>query len=112
MISTAAIYVAIFTARLTNDLPAAVVPSVEAAGLPSSSVPALFVAVTNGTAAALNDVPGINKVILAALGDAIKNAYSSSFKVVYLSSLAFGGVSIIAAFFATDVDKYLTNFVN
>jgi hypothetical protein len=31
---------------------------------------------------------------------------------VYLSSLGFGGASIIAALFATDVTQYMTNFVN
>jgi hypothetical protein len=107
---TAAIYVAIYSARLTTDLPAAVVPAVEAAGLPATSVPALFAAMTNATA--LNEVPGISTKIIAAMGGAVMDANSSSFRVVYLSSLAFGGIAIISAFFATDLDKYLTNFVN
>jgi uncharacterized membrane protein len=72
----------------------------------------LFAAITNGTATALNNVPGISADIVVAMRNAVKDANSSSFKVVYLSSLAFGGVSIVAAFFATDLDKYLTNFVN
>lgn len=42
----------------------------------------------------------------------MKIAYASSFKVVYLSSLAFAGVSIITAWFVSDVDSLLTNFVN
>jgi hypothetical protein len=109
---TAAVYVAIYSARLTVDLPAVVVPAVEAAGLPATSVPAFFAAMTNGTAAAFNSVPGISGSIMAAFATAVQDGYSSGFKVVYLSSLAFGGVSIISAFFATDVDKYLTDFVN
>jgi hypothetical protein len=85
---------------------------VETAGLPSTSVPALFAAITNGTTAALNSVPGINSDILTAMSTAIQDANSSSFKIVYLSTLGFGGVSIIAALFATDVKEYLTGFVN
>jgi uncharacterized membrane protein len=75
-------------------------------------VPALFAAITNGTTAAFDSVPGISTTILTAMTSAIQDANASSFKVVYLSSLSFGGVSIIAALFATNVDKYLTDFVN
>jgi uncharacterized membrane protein len=75
-------------------------------------VPALFAAITNGTTAALSSVPGINSNILATMSNAIMDANSSSFKIVYLSTLGFGGVSIIAACFATDVTEYMTNFVN
>ena len=108
----ASIYVAIFTNRLTANLPADIVPAVEKAGLPASSVLPLFGAIKNGTAAALEAVPGINAKIIAALGTATQDAYASSFKTVYLSSLSFGAVSIIASFFMTDIKHFLTDFVN
>jgi len=97
---------------VTVELPARVVPAVSAAGLPATSITALFAAITNGTAAAFAAVPGFSADIGAVTTEAVQDAYSSSFMVVYLSSLAFGGLSIIAAFFATDLAKYLTNFVN
>lgn len=109
---TAAIYVSIFSNQLTVNLPAQVTGPVEAAGLPSSSVTALFAAITNGTRAALESVPGMHADILAVVGRTVKDAYSMSFKTVYLSSLGFGGLAVIASFFATDVDTFLTNFVN
>jgi uncharacterized membrane protein len=108
----AAVYVSIFSARLTKSLPAHVTSAVGTAGLPATSLPALFAAITNGTTAALNSVPGINTTILAALSTATQDANASSYKIVYLSSLGFGGVSIIAAFFATGIDEYLTGFLN
>ncbi|EON69199.1 hypothetical protein W97_08558 [Coniosporium apollinis CBS 100218] len=106
------IYIAIFTNQLTTNLPKDIVPAVEQAGLPASSLPELFAAMTNGTTAALQSVPGMNNNILAAFGEATKHAHSSSFKVVYLSSLAFGGVAIIASLFVQDVSKFMTDFVN
>jgi hypothetical protein len=106
------VYVSIFSTRLAKNLPSHIISAVETAGLPATSLPGLFAAITNGTTAALDSVPGINTNILAALNTATQDANASSYKIVYLSALAFGGVSIIAALFATNVDKYLTSFVN
>lgn len=65
-----------------------------------------------GTAAAFATVPGFNAHIGAALTLATQTAYRDAFKVVYLTSLAFTGTAIIACFFVTDINQYLTNFVN
>jgi hypothetical protein len=46
------------------------------------------------------------------IGTATQDAYSQSLKTVYLASLAFGGLSIIASFFTSDVKVFLTNHVN
>lgn len=93
-------------------MPQEVIPAVTKAGLPAGSVKALFAAVAKGTTAALDKVPGMTTAIKVALAAAQKRAYARSFSVVYLSSLSFGGLALVVAFFATDVDKYLTNFVN
>lgn len=106
------IYVCIYSAKLTEFLPQEIVPAVEKAGLAASSIPDLFAAMTNGTTAALEAVPGINSNIIAAYAEAIKDAYTHAFKIVYLSSLAFAGIAIVASLFITDIDKYMTNFVN
>ena len=106
------IYVCVFTNKLTTFLPAEIVPAVEEAGLPASSITALFAAMAKGTTAALEAVPGINATIMAAYALATQDAYMHAFKVVYLSSIAFTAVAITASIFVTDVDKYMTNFVN
>ena len=56
-------------------------------------------------------VPGITPTVIAAVGDAVKVAYSQAFKTVYLTSIAFGGLSIIAALFITSIDHLMTDFV-
>ena len=56
-------------------------------------------------------VPGITPTIIAAVGDAVKVAYSQAFKTVYFTSIAFGGLSIIAALFITSIDDLMTDFV-
>lgn len=107
----ASIYVSILTNRLTTTLPANVAPAALSAGLPSADLPALFAAIAAGTATAMEAVPGITPTVIAAVGDAVKVAYSQAFKTVYLTSIAFGGLSIIAALFITSVDHLMTDFV-
>jgi hypothetical protein len=106
------IYVCIFTNKLTAYIPADVAPAVLGAGLPESSLPAFFVAMANGTATAFDTVPGVTPSVLAALAEGTKSAYTHAFKIVYLSTLAFAGIAIVASLFVKDIDKYLTDYVN
>ena len=106
------IYLAIYSNRLTAFLPQEIVPAVQGAGLPASSIPELLAAVSNCTAAALETVPGMSNEVLDALALATKYAQAHAFKVVYLATLAFTGIGLVAAFFITDVSAYLTNYVN
>lgn len=101
----------ILTNRLTTTLPANVAPAALKAGLPTADLPALFAAIAAGTPTAMEAVPGINPSVIAAVGDAIKVAYSQAFKTVYLTSIAFGGLAVIAALFITSIDGLLTDFV-
>lgn len=80
--------------------------------MPASSIPDLYAAITNGTSAALEAVPGMNAKVLDALQLATKLAYAHAFKIVYLSTLGFTGVGVVAAFFIIDVKDYLTSYVN
>jgi len=106
------IYVAILERRLAVNLPKDVTEAAVSAGLPPSSVDAVLGAITNGTAAAMDAIPGINANIKEAVGDAVKTAYSSSFSTVYLVSIAFGGAAILASIFTKDIDQYMTNYVS
>lgn len=110
--STVSIFLAIYSNRLTAALPQQIIPAVKAAGLPASSIPDLFIAITNGTSTALENVPGMNESVFEALELATKLAYTHAFKVVYLATVAFTGIGLIAAFFIVDVDHYLTSYVN
>lgn len=49
--------------------------------------------------------------ILAAAATGLENAYSDSFKIVYLVTIAFGGCAGIAAFFAPNMDDKMTDEV-
>ncbi|KIW01131.1 uncharacterized protein PV09_07417 [Verruconis gallopava] len=107
-----AIYLAVFDGRITVDLPREVVSFATSAGLPSSSTTDLLLGVANGTTAALEAVPGMNKTILAAVGAGTKRGYAMSLSTTYLTSLAFGGLALITCFFIKDISEYLTLFVN
>ncbi len=87
-------------------------PAVENAGLPASSILDLFQAMANGTAAALEAVPGMNDNILGAYALATKVAYTHAFRIVYLSTLGFFALGMIASFFVVDITELLTGFVN
>jgi MFS family permease len=105
------IYVTILTDRIKVNLPAYVAPAALGAGLPKADLPALFEAIAAGTPDALEKVKDITPKILAAVGTATQNAYSASFKTVYLTSIAFGGCAIIAAVFTRNIDDKMTGFV-
>ncbi|GLA38191.1 hypothetical protein AnigIFM63309_005197 [Aspergillus niger] len=106
-----AIYVAILDNRVTVDLPRDVSAAALNAGLPSSSLTDLLEAVSAGTTAAYEAVPGMTNGILGAVTEAVKTAYSQSFRTVFLASIAFGGLSVIAACFAEGVDGRFTGDV-
>lgn len=58
---------------------------------------ALITALSSGSTAAVEAVPGITTQTAAAGAAAYQAAYSSAFKTVFLASISFGGVAIIAA---------------
>lgn len=82
------------------------------AKIPTSNLPAISAAFQLGTTEALKKIPGIDSAVLANLAAATVDAFIASFKTVYLSSLAWGGLAIIAAFFTVNLEKYMTNYVN
>jgi len=106
-----AVYVSILNNR-NSSLSAKYIPkAVLEAGLPKSSLPALFKAILAGTADALAAVPGFNAAVGAALGLAQKNAFSGALKTVFLATISFGACGIIAAFFVKNIDHLLTDDV-
>lgn len=61
----------------------------------------------------LKKIPGIagNDLAYEAVVQAGQIAFAESYKWVYYASIAFGGVSIIAACFLGDIEKYMDDHV-
>ena len=83
-------------------------PALINAGLPPSSVESFLTALASGSTSAISAVPGVTKKVLAVAGLTLKEAYSESFKIVFLATIPFGVDALVAAFFAKDIDKRLT----
>ncbi len=102
---------AILTNEVSTNTVKDVVPALVNAGLPPSSVEGLLAALASGSTSAIAAVPGVTKKILAVAGVTLKEAYSESFKIVFLATIPFGVVALVAAFFAKDIDSRLTHDV-
>lgn len=102
---------AILQNKVTENTAHDVVPALLKAGLPATSVESLLTALSSGSTAAINAVPGVTSQILAVAGTTLKAAYSDSFKIVFLATIPFGAVALAASFFARDIDSRLTHNV-
>ncbi|KAK3116460.1 hypothetical protein LTR53_003186 [Teratosphaeriaceae sp. CCFEE 6253] len=103
-----AIYVTILSNKLTKYIPAYVTPAALNAGLPATSLPDLFTALTAGDFTA---VPGITPEIIAAVGAANASAAAKSFVYVWAAVVAFCVVAVIAACLTVNYGEYLTDTV-
>jgi MFS family permease len=101
-------YSSILATGSAKYIPQKVTPAGLAAGLPQASLLALFQAMTLGDFSA---VPGISTEIIAATGAAVKDAYALSFRTVFLCTLPFGALLMVAALFSPNVEQCLTNEV-
>jgi len=99
-----ALYVTIFSNKLTKYLPEYIAPAAIQAGLPESSLPSLFAGLSTGNFTA---VPGYNTQIGTAVGQQSIRAYSDSFHIVFYATIPFGALLILAAFFVPNMEKYL-----
>ena len=107
-----AIYLTVLDNKLAAEIPNKVSAAALAAGLPVTSLPALFEALAAETAAAFAKVPGITKAIIGAVEIAQVDAYATSFRYVYYTCIAFGGFGLITALFIVkNVDAEMTDFV-
>jgi len=102
------LYLSILSNQMTKYLPRYVVPAATEAGLPASSLKDLFAGITAGSFA---KVPGITPTIEEAVGHAVKHAYSMSFRTVFLCTLPFGAIILVAAVISPNVEDYLTDDV-
>ncbi|CAK7234547.1 hypothetical protein SBRCBS47491_008984 [Sporothrix bragantina] len=100
-----AVYLSVLSNRLATRIPAVVVPAVENAGLPASSVPAFLEGFTTGSFAS---IPGLTDQIQAAGQSAYRLASSQAYSTVFLTTLAFTGLAILLSFLAPNVDDKMT----
>ncbi|OAG39068.1 hypothetical protein AYO21_06788 [Fonsecaea monophora] len=105
-----AMYGSVLSSRNTALSTKLIPKAVTAAGLPDSSLPALFTALTQG-ADALQTVPGFNARVGAALSTAQKDAFSGALKIVFLMTIAFGVCGMVASVFIKNIDHLLTGEV-
>ncbi|KAF2165625.1 hypothetical protein M409DRAFT_23917 [Zasmidium cellare ATCC 36951] len=103
-----AICTTILNNKLANYLPEYVTPAATGAGLPQSSLPALFTAITAGD---LTTVPGITPRITAAVGVASAQAAALSFKYVWYAVCAFAACAVIASCLTINYGEYLNDTV-
>ena len=105
-----AIYYNIFINKVTPKLPAYVGLFAVEAGLPLTSVKefvTLFL--TAPTELATTKIPGLTPAVVQAAVVGSRWAYAESLKYVWYTSIAFGGLSIVACVLLGNISKYMTN---
>lgn len=103
-----ALYSSVLTNELNKNLPKYVVPAATGAGLSATSLEPLFTAIAAGN---FSTVPGINQDIVAAVMGAVKTAYTSSFQVVFYTTIPFSAVLLLSSFLVPNMEKFLSHDV-
>ncbi|KAH8736418.1 fungal trichothecene efflux pump-domain-containing protein [Ilyonectria robusta] len=106
---SATVYTVILSNRLTDEIARQVPKAVTAAGLPSSSVADFITGLSTGTG--FDGIPGVTDSIAAVGVRAYKEANALAYRTVFLASIAFSGVALIASFMLPNVDSLLTGKV-
>ncbi|KAK3668757.1 hypothetical protein LTR22_000237 [Elasticomyces elasticus] len=105
------IFATILTSRVSQDTRNHVVPALLEAGLPSASLAPLLSALSVGNIEAAETIPGVTQHILLVAASTMKAAYSDAFTLLFLVTLAFGGVSCITAYFTPALEHRYTEDV-
>lgn len=101
----ATIYVTILRNRMTSNTRSIVVPAIINAGLPADSVEAFLPIFVSSSTDSIQAFPGITPAIIAAATNGFRQAYGASFQTVFLASIAFGSVAILAAFLYKEISE-------
>ena len=103
------IYSSVLATKVPENLNTIVGPAAVNAGLEPSSIPALFAGF--GAGWDFSEVPGINPVIIEVAIDAYKTAYSQAFSLIYLISITFGGLAVIACCLSPNLEHQFNDSV-
>ncbi|KIW13033.1 hypothetical protein PV08_08220 [Exophiala spinifera] len=102
------IYYNIFVKKLTSQLPVNVAKYAMKAGLPASDVEE-FVLTFLTAPAHITHAPGFSPQVLAGATMGSRWGYAEALKWVWITSIPFGALAIIACFFIPSIKKYQTN---
>lgn len=105
---SSALYVSILQNKVSSYLLQYVVPAALEAGLPQTSIPALFAGLATGDFSA---VPGITAEIGAVVATEVRHAYVSSIKMVFYATIPFGFFLCLLSFWVPNFDSFLSHNV-
>jgi hypothetical protein len=98
----------ILSNRIATTVPEKVIPAITGAGLPTSSVASFLAGFATGE---FGEVEGITPQILAAGARAYKVANADAYRTVFLTTIAFTGIALIASVFLPNVEDRMTGKV-
>jgi hypothetical protein len=93
---------------VAENVPKYVTSAATEAGVPEGSISDLLAGLQSGN---LSSVSNLTPEMLEIATEAYKDGYSASFKVVYLTTIAFGVCAIIAALISPNLEKSFNNRV-
>ncbi|KAJ6195886.1 fungal trichothecene efflux pump [Bipolaris maydis] len=103
---SAAIFTTVLNNRLTSTIPQLVTPALNEAGLPATSV-SEFVRLLSVDQSLLTSVPGTNSTIIDIGVEMFKVANARAYSTVFLTTLAFSGLGVIASFMTPEIESKL-----
>lgn len=108
------IFSTILTSTLNKRLAPNIIAAALAAGFPEDQLENLVPAAIGagmGAPNAFSKIPAATAAVIAATQQAFKDAYAHAFKVMFLSTIPFGIVAIVAALFLKEASHLLNNKV-
>lgn len=102
------VYNVVLRNRQADQIPRKVAPAVIGSGLPASSVASFIKALAVGPSA-LADVPGISPSIITAGTRAYQEANANSFRTVFLTTIAFSCVALVATLLLPNLDSLMSD---
>ena len=90
-----AIYAAIFSNTLNNQLPKKVIEATVPLGFDPQYLGELLGGLTTGNSTLLGAIPGVTPSILEAAGSGVKQAYTLAFRYCWITAAAFAAVAVI-----------------
>ncbi|KAK1976425.1 fungal trichothecene efflux pump [Colletotrichum cereale] len=108
---SAAVFTTVLNNRLASTIPQIVPPALTDAGLPAKSV-SEFIRLVGADQSLLSSVPGTNATIIEAGVEAFKLANARAYSTVFLTTIAFSGLGVIASLFSPEIESKLHETVS
>jgi hypothetical protein len=103
---SAAIFTTVLNNRLASTIPQLVPPALTEAGLPAASV-SEFVRLLSVDQSLLTSIPGTNSTIIDIGVEMFKEANARAYSTVFLTTLAFSGLGVVASFITPEIESKL-----